>query len=180
MMEGAGAGRVAAVVGDVLDDLDDNADRPPHDEPVLAPEGHDRRLRDSLPGVRAVEVAVGGERSDASDQIGRKACRAQMISAGSLHGPAVGEGRAPELAEELLALDARRQGDDDVASIDVLAGRAPQAAGVEQAEQQVEQIGVRLLHLVDEEDAARARRARRVAASSRRARCSRAASRAGG
>ena len=77
-----------------------------------------------------------------------------MIGAGALHGPAVGERRAPELGQELVALDARRHRDDDVARIDVLAGGAPQAAGVEQAEEQIEQIRVRLLDLVDEENAA--------------------------
>ena len=41
-----------------------------------------------------------------------------------------------------------------MARIDVLAGGAAEAAGVEQAEEQIEQVRMRLLDLVDEEDAA--------------------------
>ena len=60
----------------------------------------------------------------------------------------------PELGQELVALEARRHRDDDATRIDVLAGGAAEAAGVEQAEKQIEQIRVRLLDLVDEENAA--------------------------
>jgi len=76
-----------------------------------------------------------------------------MIGAGALHGPAIGERRVPESVEKFLALHARRQGHHDVACVDALTGWASQATGVEEAEEQVKEIGMRLLHLVDEEDA---------------------------
>ena len=63
-----------------------------------------------------------------------------MIGAGALHSPAVGEWRAPQLEYELLALDARRHGDDDVARVDILPGGAADPSGVQQAEEQVEHV----------------------------------------
>ena len=69
-----------------------------------------------------------------------------------LHRPAVVQRRAADRAEQIVAARARRQRDDDVARVDDLARGTRQAPGIEEAEQQVAHLDVRLLDLVDEQD----------------------------
>ena len=152
VVEAPRSGRLVALLGNVHDDVQhDRIDGRDHD-PVLAPERRDGCLRDPALRLRPGELAVDGEGADSPHQVGRQALLEQMRGTQPLHRPAVVQRRAADRAEQVVAARARRQRDDDVSRVDDIARGARQASGIEEAEQQVAHLGVRLLDLVDEQD----------------------------
>ena len=93
-----------------------------------------------------------------------------MLGARPLDRPAIMKGRSSQSVGGAIACPAGCERDDDVARVDGLAAGARHTAGVEQSEQQVEDVGMRFLQFVDEQDASRSlerheeRRRLRVAA----------------
>ena len=149
--------RVAAVVRDVLDHVEHDGVDLSDDEPVLAAESRDGGPGDLGASHLLDELGVEREGPDAGEEVGRDARRAQVLDAGALHGPTILERCAVEHLRQVLARDARCQGDDGMLRIDRAARGRRQASRVEEPEQKVEDVVVCLVDLVDEQDAPRFR-----------------------
>src|SRR5438094_649605 len=119
-------------------------------EPGLEP----RELNvDDLPQVRAPEGMEDHHVVDAVQELGAEVL-AERLQHLLLHG-VVGTGVVAAIAGEQLAPDVRGHDDDRVLEVDRAPVAVGQAAVVEDLEEHVEDVVVRLLDLVEEDDAVR-------------------------